>query len=123
MSPLCGVAKLTGPFGRLAKQGFYIDDAVFFLLTMPLRGLAQIARLIDWLVVENLVVGIPSKYPGWIAKVASPLRQPSPGLSLLSTCVGLGVMLLIVVIQLLIQSNVGKVFAVASVCVSFRIKS
>ncbi len=92
------IAKLTGPFGRLAKQGFYIDDAVFFLLTMPLRGLAQIARLMDWLVVENIVVGVPSKYPAWIAKVAAPLRQPSAGLSLLSTCVGLGVMLVIVVL-------------------------
>lgn len=91
------IVKGLGPIGRLAKQGFYIDDAVFFLLTMPLRGLGQVARLTDWLVIDNMVVGVPSKYPAWIAKVAAPLRQPSAGLSLLSTCVGLGVMLVIVV--------------------------
>lgn len=91
------IVKGLGPIGRLAKQGFYLDDAVFFLLTMPLRGLAQVARLMDWLVVDNMVVGVPSKYPAWIAKIAAPLRQPSPGLSLLSTSVGLGVMLVIVV--------------------------
>ncbi|MDA1017159.1 MAG: hypothetical protein O3A00_22215 [Planctomycetota bacterium] len=91
------VARGLGPLARLSRQGFYIDDAVFFLLTMPLRGLAQAGRLMDWMVVEGIVVGLPAKYPQWIARIASPLRSPSANLSALSLCLGLGVMLVVVV--------------------------
>lgn len=91
------VARALGPLTRLSRQGFYIDDTVFFLLSMPLRGLAQAGRLMDWMVVEGTVVGLPAKFPVWIARSVGPLRSPSANLCALSMCLGLGVILVVVV--------------------------
>lgn len=66
------VASLCGPFTRLSLHKFYLDELYFMLIVVPLRGIAQLSRFVDWLLIDGLLVG----GTGWLPKQVGRLPQP-----------------------------------------------
>ncbi len=65
--------------GRLARNGFYIDDTWFLLLILPVRTLGQLCRIFDWLIVDGLMTGIWKLIPRVFQGLTRPLATQSFG--------------------------------------------
>ncbi len=65
------------PFVRWSRSRYFLDDFFFLFLELPIRGLAQFSRFIDWFLIDGLIVQIPARFPADVAKLARPLQQGS----------------------------------------------
>jgi NADH-quinone oxidoreductase subunit L len=69
------MAPLLEPFSRLGRNNFYLDDFCYLLFVLPVRGLAQLCRFFDWLVVDAFLSGVPVKTLRHATKAALPLQN------------------------------------------------
>jgi len=69
------MAPLLEPFSRLGRNQFYLDDFCYLLVALPVRGLAQLCRFFDWLVVDGLLSGVPVRMLRHAARAALPLQN------------------------------------------------
>ena len=63
------------PLSRLGRSCFYLDDTLRLFVTVPLRGLAELYRLLEWLILDGLLVRLPSRVPEFVARGTAPLRS------------------------------------------------
>jgi hypothetical protein len=56
---------------RLAEEEFYVPSIIEVAVLMPLRGLAQLSRFFEWIVIVQLVRGIPSRVLAETGEVAA----------------------------------------------------
>ncbi|HTI51075.1 MAG TPA: NADH-quinone oxidoreductase subunit L, partial [Planctomycetaceae bacterium] len=63
------LATALGPFTRLSRNKFYLDEAYDLLFVWPLRGLAELSRLVDWLVIDVGLVGGIARIPAVIGRL------------------------------------------------------
>jgi NADH-quinone oxidoreductase subunit L len=69
------LAQALGPFTRLSQNKFYLDEVYDGLFVAPLRGLAALSRLADWLVVDELFVGGFSRIPALLGRLPRPIQN------------------------------------------------
>lgn len=48
---------------RLSRQRLHVDGAVFLLINVPIRALAQLGRFCEWFVLDNLLYGQFARLP------------------------------------------------------------
>lgn len=69
------LATALGPLTRLSQNKFYLDEVYDVLFVAPLRGLAALSRLADWLVIDELLVGGISRIPALIGRLPRPIQN------------------------------------------------
>jgi NADH-quinone oxidoreductase subunit L len=69
------LATALGPLTRLSQNKFYLDEVCNVLFVAPLRGLAALSRLVDWLVIDELLVGGVSKFPALLGRLPRPIQN------------------------------------------------
>ena len=60
---------------QLSRNNFYLDDILFLTIVLPVRGVAQLCRFLDWFLIDGLLMGVPSQITSEIANAAKPLRN------------------------------------------------
>lgn len=68
------LAGLLGPFTRLSRRRFYLDEVFFLGLLLPVRGIARFCRFLDRSVIDSLVMGSVPRLSGLLARAARPLQ-------------------------------------------------
>lgn len=71
------LASVLEPFQRLGSRRFYLDDILFLGVVLPTRGVATLCRFLDWFLVDAVLVGVPLKIFGSLARLAEPMREVS----------------------------------------------
>lgn len=75
-SPLpAKVAAAFGPLTRLSEEKFYIDQVYDHFIVLPLRGLAQFCRFLDWILVDGMFVGLFTRLPGDLGQLIRPMQN------------------------------------------------
>jgi len=75
-SPLPGrIAAAFGPLTTASQRRFYLDEMYQTLIVGPLRGVAQLSRLTDWLVVDGAFVGGLAGLPGLLGRLPRPIQN------------------------------------------------
>jgi len=69
------IAAAAGPLTRLSQNKFYLDEVYQVLFVWPLRLLAELSRLVDWLVIDVLLVGGMSRIPALIGRLPRPIQN------------------------------------------------
>jgi NADH:ubiquinone oxidoreductase subunit 5 (subunit L)/multisubunit Na+/H+ antiporter MnhA subunit len=64
-----------GPFSRLSRHRFYLEDCCLWCVILPTRGLAQLCRFFDRFVVDGLLASFPERIPARLSKVAKSLQN------------------------------------------------
>lgn len=64
-----------GPLTRLSLNKFYLDEVNDLLFVWPLRGLAALSRLVDWLVIDVALAGGVSRIPAVIGRLPRPIQN------------------------------------------------
>jgi hypothetical protein len=59
------------------------------------RGLAQLCRFVDWFLVDGLVVGLPSRIPGFVSSLFDPLQRRPVQFYVLAMMLALAALLLV----------------------------
>jgi NADH:ubiquinone oxidoreductase subunit 5 (subunit L)/multisubunit Na+/H+ antiporter MnhA subunit len=73
---------------RLGKSGFYFDAFLFLFVLVPLRGVAGLARFVDWGVIDTLASGGPASLFESAATFFAPLQQRGVFFYLFSAVLG-----------------------------------
>jgi NADH:ubiquinone oxidoreductase subunit 5 (subunit L)/multisubunit Na+/H+ antiporter MnhA subunit len=60
---------------RLGRRGFYFDTFLFLCVLLPLRGVAGVARFLDWAVVDAVASGGPVSLLESAASFFAPLQR------------------------------------------------
>jgi NADH:ubiquinone oxidoreductase subunit 5 (subunit L)/multisubunit Na+/H+ antiporter MnhA subunit len=60
---------------RLGKSGFYFDAVLFLFVLVPLRGVAGLARFVDWALIDTLATGGPASLFESAAAFFGPLQH------------------------------------------------
>jgi NADH-quinone oxidoreductase subunit L len=66
---------VNGLLMRLGHSGFYFDAFLFLFVLVPLRGVAGLARFIDWAVIDTLATGGPASLFESAASFFGPLQH------------------------------------------------
>jgi|LakMenEpi03Aug12_release.lakeMendotaPanAssembly.Ray.scaffolds.fasta_scaffold15279_6 NADH-quinone oxidoreductase subunit L len=75
-SPLpARIAAAFGPLTTASQHRFYLDEVYQALVVRPLRGLAQLSRLTDWLVVDGALIGGLAGLPGLLGRLPRPIQN------------------------------------------------
>lgn len=74
------------PWSRLGKRRLYLRQICFFGLNLPIRGLAQVTRFLDWFLWDAIVAGTLGRLPRWGADAEIDLHRSEPGFYALSLC-------------------------------------
>jgi NADH:ubiquinone oxidoreductase subunit 5 (subunit L)/multisubunit Na+/H+ antiporter MnhA subunit len=82
---------------RLGRHRFYCDGFLFVLIVLPIRGLAQFARLVDWFFIDGFVSGAPASAVETAAFMLEPVQGRSVLFYLTSTAVGTALLAAVVV--------------------------
>ncbi|HET6327480.1 MAG TPA: proton-conducting transporter membrane subunit [Planctomycetaceae bacterium] len=73
---------------RLGKSGFYFDAFLFLFVLVPLRGVAGLARFVDWGIIDTLASGSPASLFESAAAFFAPLQQRGVFFYLFSAMLG-----------------------------------
>ncbi|WP_437226288.1 hypothetical protein SH661x_004505 [Planctomicrobium sp. SH661] len=65
---------------RLARSEFYVPGMINICLLLPIRAASQISRFLEWIVVGNLTMKIPSSILKWIGSRAALSDEETPEL-------------------------------------------
>jgi NADH:ubiquinone oxidoreductase subunit 5 (subunit L)/multisubunit Na+/H+ antiporter MnhA subunit len=82
---------------RLGRSRFYCDALLFLFVVVWIRGLAQLARFIDWIFIDGFVAGAPTSFIESAAALLEPVQRRSARFYLASSAVGTGVLALLIV--------------------------
>jgi NADH-quinone oxidoreductase subunit L len=69
------IAAAAGPLTRLSQNKFYLDEVYQVLFVWPLWLLAELSRLVDWLVIDVLLVGGVSRVPALVGRLPRPIQN------------------------------------------------
>lgn len=69
------IAAAAGPLTRLSQNKFYLDEVYSLLFVLPLRGIAQLSRFLDWILVDGAFVGGLSKIPALLGRLPRPIQN------------------------------------------------
>jgi NADH-quinone oxidoreductase subunit L len=69
------VAAAFGPLTRLSENKFYLDEIYLFTIVLPLRGLAQACRFLDWILVDGVLVEFFARVPREIGRLLRPVQN------------------------------------------------
>ncbi len=81
------VAIKDGAFQRICRNRFYIEDIIFLGFLLPIRGIGQLSRFFDWLIIDGILVTLPSKIMKRVVWFYEPLESsemPFPIVAVLS---------------------------------------
>jgi hypothetical protein len=73
---------------RLGRSGFYFDAFLFLFVLVPLRGVAGLARFVDWAVIDTVASGGPSSLLESSASFFGPLQKRGVTFYLFSAMLG-----------------------------------
>jgi hypothetical protein len=59
---------------RLGRGNFYFDAFLFLFVLVPLRGVAAVARFVDWAIIDTLASGGPASLFESAASFFGPLQ-------------------------------------------------
>ncbi len=76
------------PWSRLGQRRLYLHQIVFFGVNLPIRGLAQLTRFLEWFLWDAVALGILGKLPRLGADAEIDLHRSEPGFYALSLCLG-----------------------------------
>jgi NADH:ubiquinone oxidoreductase subunit 5 (subunit L)/multisubunit Na+/H+ antiporter MnhA subunit len=82
---------------RLGRGSFYFDAFLFLFVLVPLRGVAGVARFIDWAVIDTLASGGPASVLESAASFFGPLQKRGVGFYLFSATLGTVVLSLLLI--------------------------
>ena len=82
---------------RLGRNRFYCDTFLFVLIVLPVRGLAQLARFVDWFFIDGFVSGAPASAVESAELVLEPVQGRSVSFYLASAAVGTALLAAVVV--------------------------
>lgn len=74
------------PWSRLGKRRLYLRQICFFGLNLPIRGLAQVTRFLDWFLWDAIVARTLGRLPRWGSDAEIDLHRSEPGFYALSFC-------------------------------------
>jgi formate hydrogenlyase subunit 3/multisubunit Na+/H+ antiporter MnhD subunit len=77
---------------RLGRRGFYFDTFLFLCVLLPLRGVAGVARFLDWAVVDTVASGGPVSLLESAASFFAPVQRRSVAFYLCSALLGTAVL-------------------------------
>jgi NADH:ubiquinone oxidoreductase subunit 5 (subunit L)/multisubunit Na+/H+ antiporter MnhA subunit len=86
-----------GLLARLGRSRFYCDPLLFVLIVLPVRGLAQFARFVDWFFIDGFVYGAPASAVESAEVVLEPIQGRSVSFYLASAAVGTALLAAVVV--------------------------
>ena len=69
------IAAAVPPLYRASLNKFYFDELYYFALVLPLEGLAQVSRFLDWMLVDGAFVGLFSRLPATLGRLVRPLQN------------------------------------------------
>jgi NADH-quinone oxidoreductase subunit L len=69
------IAELAGPLTSLSRNKFHLDEIYQLLFVWPLRGLAELSRLADWLVIDVALVGGVARIPSLVGRMPRPIQN------------------------------------------------
>jgi hypothetical protein len=73
---------------RLGRRGFYFDTFLFLCVLLPLRGVAGVARFLDWAVIDAVASGGPVSLLESAASFFAPLQRRGIAFYLCSALLG-----------------------------------
>ncbi len=86
-----------GVLMRLGRNRFYCDALLFVLIVLPVRGLAQLARFVDWFFIDGFVSGAPVSAVESAGVMLEPVQGRSVSFYLGSAAVGTALLAAVVV--------------------------
>jgi NADH:ubiquinone oxidoreductase subunit 5 (subunit L)/multisubunit Na+/H+ antiporter MnhA subunit len=88
---------VNGLLMRLGRGAFYFDAFLFLFVLVPLRGVAALARFVDWAIIDTLATGGPAALFESAASFFGPLQHRGVFFYLLSALLGTGVLCLLMI--------------------------
>jgi len=88
---------VNGLLVRLGRGGFYFDAFLFLFVLVPLRGVAGLARFIDWAIIDTLATGGPASLFESAASFFGPLQHRGVFFYLFSAMLGTVVLCLLMI--------------------------
>ena len=82
---------------RLGRGGFYFDAFLFLFVLVPLRGVAGLARFVDWAIIDTLATGGPASLFESAASFFGPLQHRGVFFYLFSAMLGTVVLSLLMI--------------------------
>ncbi len=79
---------VNGLLMRLGRGNFYFDAFLFLFVLVPLRGVAALARFVDWAIIDTLASGGPASLFESAASFFGPLQYRSVFFYLFSALLG-----------------------------------
>jgi hypothetical protein len=67
--------EVNGLLMRLGQSAFYFDVFLFLCVLVPLRGIAGLARFVDWAVIDTLATGGPASAFESAASIFGPVQH------------------------------------------------
>ncbi|MFO1021058.1 MAG: NADH-quinone oxidoreductase subunit L [Planctomycetales bacterium] len=87
------LASACPPLTRLSLHKFYLDEIYMVLFVLPLRGLAQLSRFLDWGLIDGAGVGLFTYLPREVGRLLRPLQNGLVQFYALSMMLAMAVML------------------------------
>ncbi len=87
------VNALAGPLAELSRRKFYLDEVYTVLFVWPLSGLASLSRLLDWGLIDGILVGGIGKLPALAGRLPRPIQNGLVQFYALAMTLALGVLL------------------------------
>jgi hypothetical protein len=88
---------VNGLLMRLGQSSFYFDAFLFLFVLVPLRGVAGLARFVDWAVIDTLAIGGPASLVESAAAFFGPLQHRGVVFYLFSAILGTAVLAVLLV--------------------------
>jgi hypothetical protein len=88
---------VNGLLMRLGRGAFYFDAFLFLFVLVPLRGVAGLARFVDWAVIDTLATGGPASLFESAASFFGPLQHRGVFFYLFSAMLGTVVLSLLMI--------------------------
>jgi len=88
---------VNGLLMRLGRSSFYFDAFLFLFVLVPLRGIAGLARFIDWAVIDTLATGGPASLFESAAAFFGPLQHRGVFFYVFSATLGTAVLSLLLI--------------------------
>jgi NADH:ubiquinone oxidoreductase subunit 5 (subunit L)/multisubunit Na+/H+ antiporter MnhA subunit len=85
-----------GTFLRLGRNRFYCDSFLFLTVALPVRAAAQLARFLDWFLIDHLVSAIPAQVAEWAGQSFEPIQRKSVSFYVVSTLIGTAMLALVI---------------------------
>lgn len=60
---------------RVCSNGFYLNDIWFFVCSLPIRGLSQFSRFLNWFAIDGLLIGLPNRVSRRVWVWAQPMHN------------------------------------------------